>query len=74
MSWWWQHVINRLYLYQQDDSDDEGMCTKRIQPRKQHRTLERREGVECFFDLSCEEGEETASSEVWHVFLDIYFK
>ncbi|XP_062843373.1 bromodomain and WD repeat-containing protein 1 isoform X1 [Trichomycterus rosablanca] len=46
-----------------DDSDDEGTCTKRVLPRKQHRTLESKNNVEGFIEVSCEEGEETASSE-----------
>ncbi|XP_046732894.1 bromodomain and WD repeat-containing protein 3 isoform X3 [Silurus meridionalis] len=44
-----------------DDSDDEAVCTKRAQPRKRHRNLE--SNVESLIEFSCEEGEETASSE-----------
>ncbi|XP_076838375.1 bromodomain and WD repeat-containing protein 3 isoform X2 [Brachyhypopomus gauderio] len=47
-----------------DDSDDEGVCTKRAGPRKRHRNLESRDSlVEELIEMSCEEGEETASSE-----------
>lgn len=49
----------------QDDSDDEAVCTKRAQPRKRHRNLESTNSyVESLIEFSCEEGEETASSEV----------
>ncbi|KAI4883177.1 hypothetical protein NFI96_033131, partial [Prochilodus magdalenae] len=43
-----------------DDSDDEGLCTKRAQSRKRHRRLGSRESVEEFIEMSCEEGEETS--------------
>ncbi|KAF5906074.1 bromodomain and WD repeat-containing protein 3-like isoform X1 [Clarias magur] len=43
-----------------DDSDDEAPCTKRAQPRKRHRNLENANNL---IEFSCEEGEETASSE-----------
>ncbi|KAL7842664.1 hypothetical protein SRHO_G00243530 [Serrasalmus rhombeus] len=46
-----------------DDSDDEGLCTKRTQSRKRRRRLESRDSVDEFIERSCEEGEETASSE-----------
>lgn len=47
-----------------DDSDDEGPCVKRTQSRKRQKTSERKERmVEEFIEMSCEEGEETASSE-----------
>lgn len=56
----------------QDDSDDEAMCTKRAQPRKRHRNLQSttaNSNAETLIEFSCEEGEETASSEVKHVFI-----
>ncbi|XP_060761728.1 bromodomain and WD repeat-containing protein 3 isoform X2 [Neoarius graeffei] len=47
-----------------DDSDDEPVCTKRAQPRKRHRNLESTNSyAESLIEFSCEEGEETASSE-----------
>ncbi|XP_034170541.2 bromodomain and WD repeat-containing protein 3 isoform X3 [Pangasianodon hypophthalmus] len=47
-----------------DDSDDEAVCTKRTQPRKRHRNLESTNSyAESLIEFSCEEGEETASSE-----------
>ncbi|KAK3513530.1 hypothetical protein QTP70_016463 [Hemibagrus guttatus] len=44
-----------------DDSDDEALCTKRATPRKRHRNLN--SCAESLIEFSCEEGEETASSE-----------
>ncbi|XP_010884066.2 bromodomain and WD repeat-containing protein 3 isoform X2 [Esox lucius] len=48
-----------------DDSDDELPCVKRAQYRKKQKTFQQgRDGVvEEFIEFSCEEGEETASSE-----------
>ncbi|XP_067306193.1 bromodomain and WD repeat-containing protein 3 isoform X2 [Pseudorasbora parva] len=47
-----------------DDSDDEGPCLKRAQSRKRQKNQQRKESlVEEYIDLSCEEGEESASSE-----------
>ncbi|XP_017351454.2 bromodomain and WD repeat-containing protein 3 isoform X2 [Ictalurus punctatus] len=47
-----------------DDSDDEAVCIKRAQPRKRRRILEGTNSyVESLIEFSCEEGEETASSE-----------
>ncbi|KAM9440126.1 bromodomain and WD repeat-containing protein 1-like [Clarias gariepinus] len=43
-----------------DDSDDETPCTKRAKPRKRHRNLE---NANSLIEFSCEEGEDTASSE-----------
>ncbi|XP_066508163.1 bromodomain and WD repeat-containing protein 3-like isoform X1 [Hoplias malabaricus] len=42
-----------------DDSDDEGVCSKRGLRRR----VQSGDSVEDFIDFSCEEGEETASSE-----------
>lgn len=47
----------------QDDSDEEAVCTKRAAPRKRHRNLDN-SYAESLIEFSCEEGEETASSEV----------
>ncbi|XP_056612929.1 bromodomain and WD repeat-containing protein 3 [Triplophysa dalaica] len=47
-----------------DDSEDEGPCIKRTHSRKRQKTLERKERLgEEFLEMSCEEGEETVSSE-----------
>lgn len=47
-----------------DDSDDEGPCDKRVQSRKRHKNLERKDRLaEEFIEMSCEEGEETSASE-----------
>ncbi|XP_060731875.1 bromodomain and WD repeat-containing protein 3 isoform X2 [Tachysurus vachellii] len=47
-----------------DDSDDEAVCTKRAQPRKRHRNVGSTNSyAESLIEFSCEEGEETASSE-----------
>lgn len=48
-------VLSRCHLSSQDDSDDELASVKRTQARGD--TLE-------YIDFSCEEGEETATSEV----------
>ncbi|TRY85163.1 hypothetical protein DNTS_006353 [Danionella cerebrum] len=47
-----------------DDSDDEGPSLKQTKSRKRQKSLEVRESlVEEYLEFSCEEGEETASSE-----------
>ncbi|XP_028817660.1 bromodomain and WD repeat-containing protein 3 isoform X2 [Denticeps clupeoides] len=47
-----------------DDSDDEVATTKRDVSHRRQRNVKRRESIaEQFIELSCEEGEETASSE-----------
>ncbi|XP_072525328.1 bromodomain and WD repeat-containing protein 3 [Salminus brasiliensis] len=46
-----------------DDSDDDGVWTKQAQSRKRPRHLVSRDGVKEFIEYSCEEGEETATSE-----------
>ncbi|KTF87485.1 hypothetical protein cypCar_00040270, partial [Cyprinus carpio] len=47
-----------------DDSDDEELCLKRTQSRKRQKNQEHRDGLaEEYIEFSCEEGEETASSE-----------
>ncbi|XP_051965778.1 bromodomain and WD repeat-containing protein 3-like [Xyrauchen texanus] len=47
-----------------DDSDEEGPCVKRTLSRKRQKNLERKESLaEEYMEFSCEEGEETASSE-----------
>ncbi|KAG7319574.1 hypothetical protein KOW79_016717 [Hemibagrus wyckioides] len=47
-----------------DDSDEEAVCTKRTAPRKRHRNLDSTNSyAESLIEFSCEEGEETASSE-----------
>lgn len=48
-------MLSQSHLSLQDDSDDEPSTTKRTHGRSD--TLE-------YIDLSCEEGEDTASSEV----------
>ncbi|XP_051521569.1 bromodomain and WD repeat-containing protein 3-like isoform X2 [Myxocyprinus asiaticus] len=47
-----------------DDSDEEGPYVKRSQSRKRHKNSARKESLaEEYIEFSCEEGEETASSE-----------
>ncbi|KAL1260016.1 hypothetical protein QQF64_007843 [Cirrhinus molitorella] len=47
-----------------DDSDDEEQCVKRGQSRKRQKNQERKESLANeLIEFSCEEGEETASSE-----------
>ncbi|KAG9278203.1 bromodomain and WD repeat-containing protein 3 [Astyanax mexicanus] len=46
-----------------DDSDDDGVCTKQAQSRKRQKHLVSKDGVRDYIEFSCEEGEETASSE-----------
>ncbi|KAK7172228.1 hypothetical protein R3I93_004517 [Phoxinus phoxinus] len=47
-----------------DDSDEEGPCLKRAQSRKRQKNQQRKESLaEEYIEFSCEEGEETASSE-----------
>ncbi|XP_051534909.1 bromodomain and WD repeat-containing protein 3 [Myxocyprinus asiaticus] len=47
-----------------DDSDEEGPCVKRTQSRKRQKNSEHKESLaEEYMEFSCEEGEETASSE-----------
>ncbi|XP_056329070.1 bromodomain and WD repeat-containing protein 3 isoform X2 [Danio aesculapii] len=51
-----------------DDSDEEGPCLKRTQSRKRQKNQERKENLaEEYIEFSCEEGEETASSEASEV-------
>ncbi|XP_030632617.1 bromodomain and WD repeat-containing protein 3 [Chanos chanos] len=45
-----------------DDSDDDGPCIKRTQSRKRQRIFQSRD-TEDLIEFSCEEGEETATSE-----------
>jgi hypothetical protein len=54
-------------LLPQDDSEDEVPCIKRAQSRKKQKVFQQsRDGiVEEFIEFSCEEGEETATSEVY---------
>ncbi|XP_073673576.1 bromodomain and WD repeat-containing protein 3 [Garra rufa] len=47
-----------------DDSDDEEQCLKRAQSRKRQKNKESKESLaDEYIEFSCEEGEETASSE-----------
>ena len=61
----------------QDDSEEELPSVKRAQARKKQRHQaifgsDSPDRVEAFLDLSCEEGEETASSEVAPSFSNIF--
>lgn len=61
----WFALITPPAVCGQDDSDDETVCTKRTQQRKRHRNLDSANScVESLIEFSCEEGEETVSSEV----------